>query len=370
MKAYIDEEQDLDFLLSLVDKMCSAYLFMEPVDGCDLIINELYKFSLKSTKQIRQISVSLSEYINIYNIESRRDEGYKWTKLCDIAEILTSYSSTKEYAFLEIHNLILLPFCEEKTQKVDEIIQKIVTEITSGLKNKLGKYFGNDTLMMSLRDSLTLQRDLEGQARVKDIVRSYSRVILSQKRYDLVRDIQRQEADLYPDFEEELLQKMELEYLTQAEESKNRVGEKPIKDLVETHKELIQCLDSQSKPVQSYLFFLKFVDMIRELFTEEDDITARFDLKEIYDLYKQDLLVEELFSRTRKFDSYDHLIYELRNNVFIFTDVDREYLIIKNAITCLLKKWTKAVVNNENEGKKFSLTLIDLDKIVSMIIQY
>ena len=128
----------------------------------------------------------------------------------------------------------------------------------------------------------------------------------------------------------------------------NRVGEKDVIELIENHRKLIQNLDSQSSEVQNYLFFLKFVNLIRECFTEEDDITSRFNLSELYELYTADLIVEELFNRTRKLDSFDDLIEELRNNVFIFTDVEKEYLILKSAIQCLLKKWAKAIVNQDN----------------------
>lgn len=54
-------------------------------------------------------------------------------------------------------------------------------------------------------------------------------------------------------------------------------------------------------------------------------------------MFTEDRLVEELFHKTRKLDSFDDLIYELKNNVFIFIDVDQEYLILKNAIQCLIK---------------------------------
>ena len=126
------------------------------------------------------------------------------------------------------------------------------------------------------------------------------------------------------------------------------MGEKDVIDLIENHRELIQNLDSQSSEVQNYLFFLKFVNLIRECFTEEDDITSRFNLSELYELYTADLIVEELFNRTRKLNSFDDLIEELRNNVFIFTDVEKEYLILKSAIQCLLKKWAKAIANQDN----------------------
>jgi len=87
-----------------------------------------------------------------------------------------------------------------------------VGDATGSLKSKLGKYFGNDTLLVSIQDSIKLQEMLEGEARIDDIVKIYSDVVVNQKKYDLVRILQRQEPELYKSFEVELLARMLTEF--------------------------------------------------------------------------------------------------------------------------------------------------------------
>ena len=88
-------------------------------------------------------------------------------------------------------------------------------------------------------------------------------------------------------------------------------------------------------------------------------------------MYEQNTLIEELFNKTRSLDSFDDLIYELKNNVFIFLPADQEFLILKNAIQCLLKKWSRSF-NKESgeEGKHGHGDFLDTQRVVSMIMTY
>lgn len=68
---------------------------------------------------------------------------------------------------------------------------------------------------------------------------------------------------------------------------------------------------------------------MREGFTGDDDITCKINLSTCIELHERNELVEELFNMTRKLDRFDELIYELKNNVFLFTNRAKEYLILK-----------------------------------------
>ncbi|CAI2387425.1 unnamed protein product [Moneuplotes crassus] len=363
LRSYIGQEEGIDFLRVLLSKMCSTTLFFEAEEGCDFVVSELYKITVKDLPKVLDLCSLLSKFVRINSISSRSDERIKWCKLCGIAEVLESYAITQTKTFGNLHEIVTLPYSDEKTAEVDKLISLIINEASTSSGETHGSYLQDDKLLMSLNDSLTLQRMIEGEERVSDCVKVYAEVVITQKKYDLIRAIQRQEdSDLYPMFEEQLLHRMQKEYFEKSLKFDNRIGEQSVKDMIENHRDLIQSLDSESKDSQSYLFFLKFVDLIREFFIDADKITCCFSLIEIYEMFKDDILVEELFNRTKKLDSFDDLIFELRNNVFIFTDYDKEYLIIKNAVSCLLNKWAKAVTNQEPDEY--------VSKLVSLIIKY
>ena len=351
MKAFLDGDHDLEFLQTLIDKMWASELFLDPIDGWDLIINEMFKYNIRFSEKIRQIAGSLDDYININELKNRKDELRKWGKLWDIADILKLYRvvKTKEYRFQNLDDMILLPHCPEKSQRVDELVKYIVEDTTSSLTLKIGSIIGNDTLLMSIKDSMKLQEMLEGKSRAYDVVKVYSNVVIDQKKFDLPKVILKKEPELYESLERVILDRLIQEFQQLAEEVRHRVGEEKVTLMISSHQKTLQSLNQESEHVKDYIFFMKLVDLIRECFTDEDNITSKFDLSEWYELFRNGELIEELFHKTRLLDRFDDLIYELKNNVFVYFDRNKEYMVLKNAIICLLKKWSKANLAHQGE---------------------
>jgi len=336
-------------------------MFLDPIDGWDLIIEEMFKFHIKHGDKVNDVASVLDDYISINDIKNRKDERRKWNKLWEIADILSVYRVVvaKDFTFASIDELIVMPLCNEKSQKIDQIVKYIVEDISSSLKHKIGKIIGNDTLLMSIKDSMKLQEMIEGQSRAYDVVRIYSDVVIDQKKYDLPKAVQKKEPEVYAALQKVIMDRLTSEFQGVADEVQNRVGDEKVSMVIANHQTIIKNLDVEDKDIKDYFFFLKIIELIIDCFTGEDDVTSKINLSQWYEKFRNGELIEELFHKTSDLDRYDDLIYELKNNVFIFVDKSFEYITLKGVIQWLLKKWSQhhaGLVKAQSMGKFQLLT--------------
>lgn len=359
LSAYLDEYHDLDSLKSIADKMWTSILFINPIDGWDMITNEMFKHSVKHWSKINDISACLDDFININDVKERKDERRKWNKLCEIADMLLLYrvTKTKDYLFRNLDELILLPQWDEKTNKVDEIIQMIISEVTSSITLKIGSIIGNDTLIMSIHDCLRLQNMIEGSERTYDVVKMYANVALAQKKFDLPKAFKK-DPQIYSMIEKVIIQNMSDEFKAAAKQSQSESDDEDIIMLISSHQKLLSNLDSTSDSAKEYALFLNLIDFAIERFDNINWSHSKISLSNLIDLYQRNELVEELFNRTSKVERFEELIYELQNNIFMFSDRSQEYLILKCAIKSLLKRWGKWVIDPVEENNGINLLII------------
>ena len=186
----------------------------------------------------------------------------------------------KDFTFASIDELIVMPLCNEKSQKIDQIVKYIVEDISSSLKHKIGKIIGNDTLLMSIKDSMKLQEMIEGQSRAYDVVRIYSDVVIDQKKYDLPKAVQKKEPEVYAALQKVIMDRLTSEFQGVADEVQNRVGDEKVSMVIANHQTIIKNLDVEDKDIKDYFFFLKIIELIIDCFTGEDDVTSKINLSQ------------------------------------------------------------------------------------------
>ena len=316
-----------------------------------MIINEMFKHSVRFWGKISDISLALDDFININNIKERKDERRKWTKLCEIAEVLNLYriTKTKDYRFKDLDQLILLPQSKEKSNLVDEMIKLIINDTTSSLTLKIGSIIGNDTLLMSVHDWIKLQETFEGKERAFDVVKMYANVALTQKKFDLPKAFKK-DQQIYLMLEKVIVDNMTEEFKSTANQSESETDEENITMLISSHQKLLASLDKSSESVKEYSLFLNLLDFAMERLAY--DAEEKMTLAELVELYQRNELVEALFDKTKKVDRFDDLISELQNNIFMFSNRSQEYQVLRWAIKSLLKRWGKQKIDplGENNG--------------------
>lgn len=232
---------------------------MSPLDGCELVIGEMFKYNMRYSSKISDIAGVVDDYIRINDVKSRFDEIRKWTKLCETADILNLYKVTKskEITFKQIDELITLPSPTEKAERVDELIKLVVEDITSS--KILRSIIGNESLLASIKQCIHLQKMIEGKERVFDVVKIYAGIVFSQKKYELPKAL-KEEPEIYAALELVILDKMKEEFKAIAEEVQNRVGDEKVTIMISAHQKFMASLDNESNEIQDYSLFLKLID--------------------------------------------------------------------------------------------------------------
>ena len=382
LRAYLNEDHDLEALQNLANMMFEQALFIDNAEnfenmfsqellstidlntGFRLVEFELYTYNIRFWSRVNTVVDILQDYISIKGLNDIKDQIWKWKKLVKIAEKFIKYSTIKkkEFTFKQIDGLVTMPSVKEKFEKVDEIISLIVHDTTGSLKLKLGKIMGNDTLMKSVDDALEIQNMLEGEDRPWNLVKLFADVVFERQDHDLPKILHSKNSKIYPDLEQEILSRLIEQYDETTKIVEFKIGDQVMVQMLNNHRKIIYGLDLSLYEVKNYIQFLDTMDLIKDRFTEDDDITSRIDLTKWYEYHKNDQLIFELFNIITKLENYDELIEELKNCVFI-SNTSESYRILQNALKSLLFRLSKNLQNDPNDNK-------DMDQIIKLLLNY
>ena len=383
LRAYLNEDHDLEALKDLTNMMFEQALFIDNSDsfenmfsqelmstidlhtGFSLIESELYTYSIRFWNRVSSVVDILQDYINIKGLNDIKDKIWKWKKLVQIADKFIKYNAIKqkEFTFRQIDDLIVMPSWEEKFEKVDEIISLIVHDTTGSLKLKLGKIMGNDTLMKSVDDALEIQNMLEGEDRPWNLVKLFTDVVFERQDHELPKILYSKGSKIYPDLQKEILSRLVEQFNETAKIVEFKVGDQIMVKLLKNHHKIVHGLDLSWDEVKHYMQFLDTMEIIKERFTEDDDITSRIDLSKWYEYHVNDQLAYELFNIVTKLENFDELIEELKN-LYVLTNSSNSYKILKSAMRSLLFRLGKCLQEDLNDEDH------NIKQIVRLLLNY
>lgn len=170
----------------------------------------------------------------------------------------------------------------------------------------------------------------------------FADVVFEKKNYDLPKILHSKGSKIYPELEGEILNRLKEDYQSTTEVIENKIGDQRMANMLSTHSKIANSLDKSSDNVSNYIQFLELMNIVKERFTEDDDVTSRIDLKQCYEYHLNNEFIQQLFNHVRKVDNYDELIDEIKSNMFVINSSDFDHEILLNVIKSLLYKLSQS----------------------------
>ena len=204
---------------------------------------------------------------------------------------------------------------------------------------------------------------LEGEDRPWNLVKLFTDVVFERQDHELPKILYSKGSKIYPDLQKEILSRLVEQFNETAKIVEFKVGDQIMVKLLKNHHKIVHGLDLSWDEVKHYMQFLDTMEIIKERFTEDDDITSRIDLSKWYEYHVNDQLAYELFNIVTKLENFDELIEELKN-LYVLTNSSNSYKILKSAMRSLLFRLGKCLQEDlKDEGH-------NIKQIVRLLLNY